>query len=152
DLGIFTCYDLRDQKQMEYKEIGGFTSLFATIANEEQAKAMRDYLEKLHKDDYYLCPSFDPYNPLFDSKSYWLGPIWPQMNWMIYHGLKAYGFEKTAETVKKDLIELVSKLGFYEYFESQKAIVPNLKKGYGGNHFSWTAACTVDLLKISDNI
>ena len=69
------------------------------------------------------------------------------MNWMIYHGLKNYHFEDTARIVKSDLIELVSKLGFYEYFESQKSVAKNLETGYGGNEFSWTAACTLDLLK-----
>ena len=99
------------------------------------------------RDSYYICPSFDVDSPLFDSKRYWRGPIWPQMNWMIHHGLKNYGFDKTADIVKSDLIELVRRLGYYEYFESQKSIVSKLDTGYGGGEFSWTAACTLDLLK-----
>ena len=69
------------------------------------------------------------------------------MNWMIYYGLKKYGFEDTARIVKSDLIELATKLGYYEYFESQKSLVENLSAGYGGSDFSWTAACTLDLIK-----
>ena len=65
---------------------------------------------------------------------------------MIYHGLKAYGFDKTAAVVKADLIELVQQLGFYEYFESQKSVVKNIKKGYGGDRFSWTASSIIDLI------
>ena len=68
------------------------------------------------------------------------------MNWMVYKGLKNYGFEETARIAKSDLIELVSTLGFYEYFESQKSKANSLTKGYGGNNFSWTASSIIDLI------
>ena len=146
DLGCFTCYDLRGEKQIEHKEIGGLFPLFAKIPNQAQAQRINDYLMDLHRRDFYVCPSFDVDSPLFDSKRYWRGPVWPQMNWMIYHGLKAYGFDDTAAIVKNDLLELVEKLGFWEYFESQKTVVKNLNKGYGGDQFSWTASSIIDLI------
>ncbi len=145
-LQIYVVYDLRANKQVLHKEIGGLTALFAEIPDEEKAKKLNHYLLSLHQRAYYLCPSFDVDSPLFDSKRYWRGPIWPQMNWMIYQGLKNYNFEETANIVKSDLIELVSKLGYYEYFESQKSLAAMLTTGYGGGDFSWTAACTLDLL------
>lgn len=146
-LQTFAAYDLREQQHIPHKEIGGITALFANIPTADQAQALDDYLQSLHKRGYYICPSFDVDSPLFDSKRYWRGPIWPQMNWMIFHGLKNYEFDDTAAIVKSDLIELVSKLGFYEYFESQKSVAEKLETGYGGNDFSWTAACALDLLK-----
>ncbi|MEL7171006.1 MAG: glycoside hydrolase, partial [Bacteroidota bacterium] len=84
---------------------------------------------------------------LFDSKRYWRGPIWPQMNWLVHAGLKRYGFHDTAQLVRDDLIHLVSTLGFYEYFEPQKSVAATLSTGYGGGDFSWTVACTLDLLR-----
>lgn len=147
DLNTFAAYDLRARDHIAHKEIGGIAALYANIPTDAQAKALNDYLQSLHQRGYYICPSFDVDSPLFDSKRYWRGPIWPQMNWMIYHGLKNYNFQETAGIVKSDLIELVSKHGFYEYFESQKSVAEQLKSGYGGNDFSWTAACTLDLLK-----
>ena len=69
------------------------------------------------------------------------------MNWLIYMGLRKYGFDKTADIVKLDIIELVEKLGIYEYFEAQKDLVSSMEHGYGGNHFSWTASCVIDLIK-----
>ncbi|MEM6378463.1 MAG: trehalase family glycosidase [Bacteroidota bacterium] len=151
ELQTFAAYDLRGQHHILHKEIGGLTALYAHIPSTEQANALNDYLWNLHEDNYYICPSFDVKSPLFDSKRYWRGPIWPQMNWMIYHGLKNYGFEKTANVVKSDLIELVSKYGYYEYFEPQKSVAKHLTTGYGGNDFSWTAACALDLYKESQN-
>ncbi len=146
DLACFTGYDLRSEKQIKHKEIGGISSLFAEIPNQEQAKKINDYLMSLHHRDYFICPSFDVDSPLFDSKRYWRGPIWPQMNWMVHQGLKAYGYEATADIVKADLLELVSKLGFTEYFESQKSVVATIDKGYGGENFSWTASSVIDLI------
>lgn len=145
ELQTFVGYDLRGDKQIEHKEIGGLTALYANIATQEQASLLNEYLVSLNKRDYYICPSFDVDSPLFDSKRYWRGPIWPQMNWMIHHGLRQYNYLHTAEIVKSDFIELVLKHGFYEYFESQKSVAAELEAGYGGSDFSWTAACALDL-------
>ncbi|MFT4667451.1 MAG: hypothetical protein ACI9XB_004420, partial [Gammaproteobacteria bacterium] len=147
ELETYVGYDLRGEKQILHKEIGGLTALYAEIPDAVKAKKLEQYLHNLHEKGFYICPSFDVESPLFDSKRYWRGPIWPQMNWMIYHGLKNYGFEETANIVKSDLIELVSKFGYYEYFESQKSLANQLTTGYGGGDFSWTAACALDLLK-----
>ena len=147
NLETFTCYDLRAKHAIAHKEIGGLSALYAEIPTTRQAEKLNNYLNDLHDRGFYICPSFDVDSPLFDSKRYWRGPIWPQMNWMIYHGLKFYEFNEMAEIVKSDLIELVNNLGFYEYFESEKKLAVNLKNGYGGNDFSWTAACVLDLIK-----
>ena len=147
DLQSFAPFDLIDKKHIAHKEIGGFVSLLAGLASDDQAQVMNQYLLDLHHRDFYLCPSFDVDSELFDSKRYWRGPIWPQMNWLIYQGLKEYGFESTADIVKSDILELAGKLGLYEYFESQKGLVSALTEGYGGNHFSWTASCVIDLIK-----
>jgi hypothetical protein len=145
-LGIYTGYDMRAGKQLAMKEIGGFIPMLAEIPTANQATRMNDYLKNLHQRGYYLCPSFDVDHPLFDSKRYWRGPIWPQMNWMLHHGLLAYGFRDTADLVKNDLISLVNQLGFHEYFEPQKSLAAGLKTGYGGDNFSWTASSIISLM------
>ena len=149
DLAFYTCYDVRNDKPIAHREIGGLVPLFGQIPDNQKANILNDYLINLHKNDYYLCPSFDVESPLFDSKRYWRGPIWPQMNWMIYHGLKHYNFDKTADIVRSDFLELIQKLGFYEYFESQKSQVGQLTKGYGGGNFSWTASSVIDFVNFS---
>ncbi len=146
DLQFFTTYDQRNQRQILHREIGGIVPLFAGVATKAQAAHIANYLRGIHERGFYLCPSFDVDSPLFDSKRYWRGPIWPQMNWMIHHGLRSYGYSELAEIVRGDLIELVEKLGFYEYFEAEKSKTSNLEKGYGGNNFSWTASSIIDFL------
>ena len=150
ELETFTSYDLRGGHPIAHKEIGGLVALFAGLASAGQAQQLNAYLASLHARGYFLCPSFDVDSPLFDSKRYWRGPIWAPTNWLIYHGLKNYGFHETAAIVRSDLIELVRTLGFYENFESQKSRAATLTAGYGGGDFSWTAACTLDLLREGD--
>ena len=149
DLGTYVSYDLRHEKQMNHREIGGLIPLFAEIPDESKAAQLNAYLQDISSRGFYLCPSFDVDSPLFDSKRYWRGPIWPQMNWMVHKGLKTYGYEHTAEIVKSDLNTLIHKLGFYEYFESQKDVVETLTKGYGGNNFSWTASSYIHLNNVT---
>jgi len=150
DLGFYVSYDKRANKQMLHKEIGGLVPVFAKLANDNQVEKLASYLTNIHDRGYYLCPSFDIDSPLFDSKRYWRGPIWPQMNWMIYQGFKNYGYSNLSQIIKNDFIELVSKLGFYEYFESEKFKVKSLTKGYGGNRFSWTASSIICLLNADE--
>jgi hypothetical protein len=146
DLANYTGYDLRQQKAFPYWEIGGLTALFANIPNAHQAEKMKNNLNDLIQNDFLIVPSFDVNHPLYDSKRYWRGPIWPQMNWMIYHGLKQYQFENEANTVKNNLLELVEKFGFHEYFEAQRHLVETTNGGYGGDNFSWTASSVIDLI------
>lgn len=145
ELGLYLSYDMRNNKQMLHREIGGIAPLFAEIPDQAKANRINEYLKYISNKGYYLCPSYDIDSPNFDSKRYWRGPIWPQMNWMIYHGLRHYSFNDTAEIVKSDLITLIHKLGFYEYFEAQKELVSSIQKGYGGNNFSWTASSYIHL-------
>lgn len=146
DLDFFVSYDCRSNKQIVHKEIGGLTPVFANLANQDQVIKLANYLTNIHNRGFYLCPSFDIDSPLFDSKRYWRGPVWPQMNWMISEGFKNYDYNELSDIIKNDFIELVTKLGFYEYFESEKEKVKLLDKGYGGDRFSWTASTIISFL------
>ncbi|WP_109829406.1 MGH1-like glycoside hydrolase domain-containing protein [Reichenbachiella versicolor] len=145
-LKMYVPYDLRAQKQIEYKEIGSYVSLFAQVASGQQAAHLQDHLVHLHNNGYYLCPSFDVDSPEFDSKRYWRGPIWPHVNWMIYHGLMEYGYREIANVVKADTLKIVNKWGLCEYYEPQKEVAKDLSLGYGGKNFSWTASTILDLM------
>ena len=145
ELDMYVAFDLKNNKQILHREIGGLVPLFANIPDNEKANKLNNYLSDLSNRGFYLCPSFDVDSPVFDSKRYWRGPIWPQMNWLVYQGLLNYDFNDTAEIVKSDLNTLIHKLGFYEYFEAQKHVVEKLDKGYGGNNFSWTASSYIHL-------
>lgn len=146
NLNFYTCYDMSGDCLIPYREVGGLASLYANVPDKKRSTILNDYLINLHKRGFYLCPSFDPDSDLFDSRRYWRGPIWPQINWLVNHGLMVYGFNDTADIVKNDLLEIVQNLGYYEYFESDKDKVSRLTQGYGGANFSWTASTVIDFL------
>jgi glycogen debranching enzyme len=103
-------------------------------------------MEKFGGEHQFLCASFDPTSERFNPKKYWRGPVWVNLNWMLYNGLVEYGFSEIAKRVKRDTTEMLEKNGFYEYFDSRKEISDDGKGGYGGNDFSWSAALLIDLL------
>ena len=133
-----------------------FLPLFAGVPSKKIAEQLVSHFRNGSfsgtDNENYLCASFDPSSELFNSKKYWRGPVWINLNWIIYRGLLNYGYAIEAETIKNDTLFFIKKYGFYEYFEPSKAANESLIKGYGGNNFSWSAALTIDLLTNTINI
>ncbi|QMU66769.1 MAG: glycoside hydrolase [Flavobacteriaceae bacterium] len=147
ELGAYIHYDLRNQKPLRYLTSSSFSPLFATIPSKERAATVvKIMIDKFGNKNQYLCASFDPTSHLFNPKKYWRGPVWVNLNWMLFYGLKHYGYYDIAERIKQDTIEIVQKNGFYEYFDSRKEVHLKENAGYGGNDFSWSAALVIDML------
>jgi glycogen debranching enzyme len=85
-------------------------------------------------------PSFDRQSPDYSPRRYWRGPVWLNVNWLLYHGLRRYHFDEYAARVKEAILELPRLFGFYEYFS------PETGEGHGAAEFSWTAALVIELL------
>ncbi|WP_397445322.1 MGH1-like glycoside hydrolase domain-containing protein [Polaribacter sp. R77954] len=147
ELGAYIHYDLRNEKPLRYLSSSSFAPLFANIPSQERAdKMVKVMLEKFGGQHQYLCASFDPDSDRFNPKKYWRGPVWINLNWMLFYGLKNYGYNAISERVKQDSIDLIAKNGFYEYFDSRKEMHTDGKAGYGGGDFSWSAALLLDML------
>ncbi|MDN3664658.1 amylo-alpha-1,6-glucosidase [Algibacter miyuki] len=147
ELGAYIHYDLRNEKPLRYLSSSSFAPLCASIPSEARAKKMVEVMmEKFGGEEQYLCASFDPTSERFNPKKYWRGPVWINLNWMLFKGLKQYGFTEIAERVKQDSVDMIDKNGFYEYFDSRKEMHKDGTAGYGGNDFSWTAALLIDML------
>lgn len=148
DLGAYVHYDLRGNRQIEYVCSSSFTPLFAGIPDKQRAEKMiQIVLQKFGDNGRYLCASFDPTHSKFNPRKYWRGPVWINMNWMLFQGFYRYGYLDLAKRIKNDSIELIEKFGFYEYFDSRQANPDGPTNGYGGNNFSWSAALLIDFLK-----
>lgn len=147
ELGAYLHFDLRNNKQIPHVSSSSFAPLYAGAPKKEMAqKLVYTLTQKFGGEDQFLCASFDPTNKLFNPKKYWRGPVWINMNWMLYQGLKRYGLTDMAKRVRNDSIELIQEYGFFEYFDCRKNQAKE-QNGYGGNHFSWSAALLIDLLK-----
>lgn len=147
-LGLYGYYDLRNHTFISIPTAMGFAPLFASMVSKERAERMAKVIQS---DDFlgddlsgFLCPSLAHSHQGFEHNRYWRGPVWMQMNWLIYNGFLNYGFTDVAEKILKDSIEIVLKEGLYEYFSPISTL--NEPTGYGGNDFSWTAAVMLDFL------
>jgi glycogen debranching enzyme len=121
----------------------GFTPLFAGVPTRNQAARILENLNQYGfcplNEQCYAVPSYDKQEPDF-GKRYWRGPIWMNLNWLLYRGLRRYGFDDYAARVQEAMVLLPQRAGFYEYFD------PDTGSGHGSNHFSWSAALLIDLL------
>lgn len=149
DLGAYVYYDLRNEKYINQISSSSFAPLYAGIPSKEQAaNIVATMSDKFGGENRYLCASFDPESDRFNPKKYWRGPVWINMNWFLYYGLLDYGYDELANKIKSDSLELISKAGFYEYFNPNKEVYEYEYEngGYGGSDFSWTAALYLDLI------
>ncbi|NKI30387.1 MGH1-like glycoside hydrolase domain-containing protein [Croceivirga thetidis] len=147
DLGAYVHYDLRQGKQLPYICSSSFTPLYSEVPDAIKAERLvSTMLERFGGEDKYLCASFDPTHERFNPRKYWRGPVWINVNWMLYQGLKNHGYNELASRIKNDSIELVKQNGFFEYFDARKENPDAENSGYGGDNFSWTAALLIDFL------
>ncbi|GMT46190.1 MAG: hypothetical protein IEMM0006_2022 [bacterium] len=147
EAGMYRYFDLRNDKWLDGLTSSGFAPLFAGIPSQQQMKQILVVLERFSRDgNYFLTPSFDPEDDCFESQRYWRGPVWVNMNWLIFEGLKSYGESVWARRIKEDTLQMVREQGFFEYFEPDKEKSQKQQFGYGGKQFSWTAALIIDLL------
>ncbi len=142
---IFESYDLVRKSHIHGATAAGFSPLFAGAATKEQATMLYEYMNSihfcaLHQGNCFTIPNFDMTHEAFDPRNYWRGPVWININWLLSHGLKRYGYAEKADSMKRDVMQLPVRFGFHEYFDSVSG------KGYGSNSFSWTAALFIDIL------
>ncbi len=129
-------------KYLKESSIATLLPLYAGSITKERA----EQLVKLIENDKLFGPAFPlPSTPLnshwYKPFGYWQGPTWININWLIIDGLKRNGFDDHAEALKESTLELLNKSGLHEYFN------PENGDPAGTDHFSWTAALTIDLMQ-----
>ncbi len=142
--GIYFDYDLVEGKQIASHVASGFSPIFAMAPTAERMEDIMHLLDSRHfsrlDGHSWTVPSYDKEAPGYSPNRYWRGPIWINVNWLLFHGLRRYGYHDYARRVRQSIIELPKSYGFYEYFD------PEAGKGHGSDHFSWTAALVLDVL------
>jgi glycogen debranching enzyme len=89
-------------------------------------------------------PSFDLTDARHEPRRYWRGPTWLNTTWLVARGLEVHGYHEPARRLDDDLVGLVAKSGFREYFH------PLTGRGHGTRSFSWSAALLIHVLVESD--
>ena len=89
---------------------------------------------------YALPPSTAPGHAGFSPRTYWRGPQWPFMNWLLYWTLHRAGEVDLALSLRAEGLRQLGDLAFGEYYE------PMTGEALGSAHQSWTAAVALDWL------
>jgi glycogen debranching enzyme len=146
--GLYLATDLAAGEPVKvYDAVSSFLPLYAGIPDTGRAQRLVSNLEGSGffmgglGSGGYPAPSYDRYGFGYSPVKYWRGPVWININWLLMHGLRRYGFETHAAKLESTCLRLVETSGFHEYFH------PLTGRGHGSDFFSWTAALLLDLLE-----
>lgn len=141
---MFFDLDMRSSKQIEEATVAGLLPIITDTLTAEQRQAVAAHLDKASfcGDDncaVSLAPSLALDADHFNPHQYWRGPIWVNVNWLLWKAFLANGMQGRARHLQMHILQLVLNEGFWEYYS------PLTGKGLGARNFSWTAALAIDL-------
>lgn len=144
DTGMFHARDLYTGQLSPQPYLGGLLPLILPDLPTAQVKSL--LLEAaspqfgLAEEMSLPLPSYDRTAADLEPARYWRGPLWINMNWLLWRGLREHGHPALAAALRRSMLEVVRSAGCYEYFHATTGA------GIGTEEFSWTAALTLDLL------
>jgi hypothetical protein len=145
ELGLCLDRDLRHDASLRARTVAGFAPL---IAGDLELARLEALLRTLYSPHFLgqprlrlpLPPSTSPAEGRFHPRSYWRGPVWPVVSWLLWRSLLRAGESERAEALRGAALRELSEGGFAEYFE------PFTGEPLGSRDQSWTAAVALDWL------
>jgi glycogen debranching enzyme len=145
ELELCVDYDVRAGHPLRLRTFAGFAPLLAGCLDAERQARV---LAQLSSDNFTghprlrwaVLPSTSPQEPSFQPRTYWRGPTWPIVDWLIWSALRAGGHHHRAESLRRQVLAQVRQSPLPEYFE------PFTGEPLGSARQSWTAAVTLDWL------
>ena len=87
-----------------------FYPLVAGAASPAQARALLGWLEDPRRfGGPFVLPSVSRDDPACRDNVYWRGRIWPPLNFLVYQGLRRYGFDAEASAVARRSYEMFAR-------------------------------------------
>lgn len=141
-------YDrLEDKSWITAEGPEGWIPLWAGLADQQQAAAVKDIMLKEEKFNTYLpLPTLTADHPRFDPmKGYWRGPVWLDQVYFGLNGLQQYGYQKEAAELLQQTLNHAEGLALQGPIHENYH--PLSGKGLNAMNFSWSAAHLLMLLK-----
>lgn len=110
---------------------GQLMTLISSLPTEEQVKNLVRQLTEPRFWTPFPVTTTPTDAPAFDPATYWRGNVWSCVNWLIYRGLRRYGYDRVADQLAERSLALLEQSGFWEYYH------PLTGEGLGGQAFSW---------------
>jgi len=165
DDGFYFDYDIKNDEHSKVWSVASFLPLFAGVCDDEKARILLSHLSNPETFcSPFPVPSISKQDPTYGSDM-WRGPVWMNYNYMIYTGLKNYGFTDYAKELKTKTLDVVNQWYMnegtvYEFYDPENIHSPSIlnRKGlpykpYDFNvryqsirDYGWTATITMDLL------
>ncbi|CAN5624353.1 hypothetical protein BH24ACT22_BH24ACT22_05840 [soil metagenome] len=144
-LGLYLDYDVLAGEFLEARTVAGFAPLISGGLKPGRLEALVERLQSAefmgHPDLHCpLPPSTSPEDPGFMRRSYWRGPFWPVITWLLWWSLERSGEVELASRLRRTALAQISEHGFGEYFD------PFTGESLGAEDQSWTAAVTLEWL------
>lgn len=130
ELGAFDARNLHTGEFANILGSGAFLAYLAGAGNPQLDAQLLRVWDAVA----FGIPSADPEADSFNPRKYWRGPTWPVVNALLAIGFKSAGRDDLAERLRRETETLITKHGFYEYFDPLDATP------CGGTDFTWTAA------------
>jgi hypothetical protein len=150
ELALCLDYDLRAGEPLRASTIAGFAPL---ISGTEESDRLQSLLEELDSQAFVghpnlrwpLPPSTSPQEPEFHPRSYWRGPVWPVINWLLWWSLIKIGEREHATRLRSHGLAQLADGRFGEYYE------PFTGEPLGSDEQSWSAAVVLDWLAYGED-
>jgi Mannosylglycerate hydrolase MGH1-like glycoside hydrolase domain len=142
ETGMFHALDVRTEKRTPARCISGLIPIILPDLPEAIADSLALQAQSEHFGIEPLpAPSYDRLAVDFDPVRYWRGPIWINMNWLLWRGFLTHRRTDLADALRAAMLSMIAASGCFEYFH------PVTGEGIGTGEFGWTASLALDLLK-----
>lgn len=144
ETGLARDLDLRTGRYLDVDSAAGFAPLVCG-GDDVLIRRQRDLLlgprwcghSRLR---WPVVPSVSPASPHFRERTYWRGPQWPVLNWLMAWALNRSGEQEAANSLRLAGLAQLVDCDFAEYYE------PLTGEQLGSKDQSWTAAIALDFL------
>lgn len=135
-----------DEQPIQKASCAPFVLLFGGCVKQRAVESMVKELTSPRFWTQYPIPTTPTDDELFSPNHYWRGNVWLVYNWLIYKGLRRYGYVQEASHIAERSLALVEadRFHFHEYFN------PLTGEGRGPDQQSWTTI-VLDMLATEED-